>query len=211
MNITSDSFNVMYIASHSVRIHFVLFERLELLKNHILLLLTCYISSSGVMSQMYNRADANKRNFPMPAKGFLVKVELRKTPDKGVGSFAAEFIAVDTKIAELSRSRYFNEEEAVEYLATLPSQEEKHYWLTHVYSASDEKISEDVYDQLIVNHSTVPNTRMIIKDYNDGYVIALRDIQEGEELTDDYRRFPKLPFLDRLRKENGAEWDFLEL
>ena len=163
------------------------------------------------MSQMFHRADANKRNFPMPAKGYLVKVELRKTPDKGVGSYAAEFIPANTKIVEIStESRYFNEEEAVEYLATLPSQEEKHYWLTHVYGVSDDKIGEDVYDQPIVNHSTVPNTRLIIKGYHDGYSIALRDIEEGEELTEDYRKFLKVPFLDRLRKENGAEWDFLE-
>ena len=163
------------------------------------------------MSQMYNRADANKRNFPMPAKGYLVKVELRKTPAKGVGSFAAEFIPVNTKILEISPgSRYFNEEEAVEYLAILTSQEEKHYWLTHVYGVSDDKIGEDVYDQPIVNHSTVPNTHTIIKDYHDGYSIALRDIEEGEELTEDYRRLHKVPFLDRLRKENGAEFDFLE-
>ena len=143
----------------------------------------------------------------MPAKGFLVKVELRKTPDKGIGSFAAEFLPVNTEIS--TGSRYFNEKEAVEYLASLPSQEEKQYWLTHVYGVTDDKIGEDVYEQPIINHSTSPNMHTVINGYYDGYTYALRDIEEGEELTEDYRSLHKSPFLARFRKENGVDWDFI--
>ena len=67
------------------------------------------------------------------------------------------------------------------------------------------KIIKDPYDQDIVNHSEDPN---IFTDCEDVYTIALRDIEEGEELTEDYRHEPS-PFLEKLREEYGVPWDFI--
>ena len=58
---------------------------------------------------------------------------LDKSEGKGIGVFADEFISANTKIAEMTEeSRYILE--SIAYLQSLPSEEEKVYWLTHVYS-----------------------------------------------------------------------------
>ena len=77
-----------------------------------------------------------------------------------------------------------------------------------MYEVKD-KIAEDPYDQLIINHSSTPNVANVFKDYNDGYSYALRDIQAGEEFTEDYKHYSKMPFLEELRKQYGAAWDFI--
>ena len=56
----------------------------------------------------------------------------------------------------------------------------------------------------MLNHSNDPNIRLFIKDYGDGYGYALRDIEEGEELTEDYRNYSFVPFLFRLMQEHGV-------
>ena len=130
------------------------------------------------------------------------------TADKGLGTFAAEFVPANTKVQIICEARYFDEKQALEYLAALPTIEEKRYWLTHVYEVKD-RIAEDPYDQLIINHSSTPSVTTAFKDYNDGYCYALRDIQPGEEFTEDYKHFSKVPFLDELRKQHGVAWDFI--
>ena len=127
------------------------------------------------------------------------------TPDKGLGVFAAEFIPANTIVMGKSTgTMYYDKKEALEYLTSLPSWEEKQYWISHVYEVRN-KIIKDAYDQDIVNHSTDPN---IFYDYDDDNSIALRDIEEGEELTEDYRNEPS-PFLTKLRGEYGVPWDFI--
>lgn len=158
----------------------------------------------------FNGSDTDSGDLPRPARGFCVKAQLRKTPDKGIGVFAAEFIPAGTITSKVSKaSRYFDESQARAYLASLPSVKEKRYWVAHVYQVK-EKIAEDPLDLNMINHSNAPTTRLFITDYNDGYSHALRDIEEGDELTEDYRSYPEVPFLDRLMEEYGVTEDFLK-
>ena len=129
------------------------------------------------------------------------------TADKGLGTFAAEFVPANAKVKIICEARYFDKEQALEHLASLPTIEEKRYWLTHVYEVKD-KLAEDPYDQLIINHSSTPTLDNVFKDYNDGYSYALHDIQPGEEFTEDYNSYPKLPFADELYEQYGITWDF---
>ena len=146
--------------------------------------------------------------IPRPARGFLVKAVLDKSEGKGLGVFADQFIPANTKIAEISgESKYFNEKEALAYLESLPSDEERVYWLAHVYAYKD-KIALDPYDLPMFNHSFSPNTMTVVKDYNDAYTNGLRDILKGEELTDDYNTYPHLPFLDKLMEQHGIVEDY---
>ena len=161
------------------------------------------------LSNVYNCADAKRGPFPRPAKGFSVRVQLQETEDKGIGAFAAEFIPANTKVIKIAgKSRYFDEDETLKYLQSLPSEQERIYWLDHVYGFKD-KVAEDAYDQPIINHSDSPNLLLVLNDYNDGYIYALHDIQEGEELTEDYRSYPELPFLDQLLEQHGIFYDYL--
>ena len=158
---------------------------------------------------IYNRADASTGHFPRPARGFLVNVVLDRSEGKGIGLFADQFIPAETKIAKITKeSRYFNEEEAIAYLKSLPSEEERVYWLTHAYAFKD-KIAEDPYDLLMINHSSSPNLHSVDNDYNDGYIYALRDIEKGEELTEDYNSYPDLPFLNQLMEQHGIDEKYL--
>jgi hypothetical protein len=157
----------------------------------------------------YNSAESLRGELiPRPARGFLVKVVLEKSEGRGLGVFADQFIPANTKIAEISgESKYFNEEEALAYLESLPSDEERVYWLIHVYGFKD-KIALDPYDLLMFNHSFSPNMTMVVNDYNDAYLNALRDILKGEELTEDYNSYPDLPFLDQLLGQYGIVEDY---
>ena len=151
---------------------------------------------------------ANNSDLPRPGIGFSVEVVLKMTEDKGIGSFAAEFIPKDAKIFIITtESKYYDEQEAIAHLASMNNEEEKRYWLSHVYEVKD-KIAEDPDDLLIINHSNEPNMRLCIKEYGDGYCYALRDIEKGEELTEDYKSYPDVPFFDELMKEHGVIEDF---
>lgn len=152
----------------------------------------------------YSTYQKDPGQLPRPAKGFIVKAEVRMTK-YGLGTFAAEFIPANTKVQIMNESRYFSHKEALEYLESLPTIEEKKYWLTHVYEVKG-KVAEDPYDQTIFNHSSTPNLQNVFRDCNDGYSYALRDIQPGEEFT---KRYSIIPFLDELRKQHGVVWDFI--
>ena len=160
---------------------------------------------------VYNRASASCTGpFPRRARGFSVRVLLDKSKGKGIGVFAGEEIPMNTKIAKITEeSRYFNEEEAVAYLDSLPSEEERVYWLTHVYAVKD-KIAEDPHDLLMINHFSSPNIATVINDYGDGYIYAIRKIKDGEELLEDYNTYADLPFLERLMKKHSVTENYLE-
>ena len=151
----------------------------------------------------YTSADTRGGLIPRLARGLLVKAVLDKSEGKGLGVFADQFIPANTKIAEISgESKYFNEKEALAYLESLPSEEERVYWLAHVYAYKD-KIALDSYDVPMINHSFSPNMTLVVKDYNDACINGLRDIFKGEELTEDYNTYPDLPFLDQLIVQYG--------
>ena len=134
--------------------------------------------------------------------GFRVKVELRMTPDKGIGVFAAEFIPANTRVYDY-KTTYYNKEEAIAYLASLSSDEERKWWLEHAYGHNG-KIATEYDDSDMVNHSNNPT---VAENPNDGHEYTTRDVYEGEELTEDYRTYDYVPFFEELCDKYGVtDW-----
>ena len=144
--------------------------------------------------------------LPRPATGFLVRAELRMTPDKGIGVFAAQFIPVKTRIYE-SEPISYSEEEASALLESLPTLEERKHWLEHAYG-SQGKVCIDQDDSTMINHSDNPNMiNELLSEHKHkvkNYSIAVRNIEEGEELTEDYRTYSLTPAYIRLCKKYGV-------
>ncbi|MEM7562499.1 MAG: SET domain-containing protein [Pseudomonadota bacterium] len=86
-----------------------------------------------------------------------------KSPIHGKGLFAKSFIAKDTIIG---------------WLETIPFEKEGDYvlWL------SEKKAVEVVCDLRFINHADQPNSCY----YDDLSVVAIRDINPGEEITHNY-------------------------
>lgn len=127
--------------------------------------------------------------LPRPTTGFLVKAVLQMTPDKGIGVFASQFIPAKTVVYEAEPLSY-TEEEAIVHLETLPTFQERKQWVEHAYGSLG-KICVDPHDIVRVNHSDYPtlfNERVSPTELK-SCSIAVRDIKEGEELTEDYRTY----------------------
>ena len=137
--------------------------------------------------------------------GFRVKVELRMTPDKGIGVFAAEFIPANTRVYDYETT-YYNKEEAIAYLASLSSDEERKWWLEHAYGDKG-KIAIEYDDCDMINHSNNP---ALARNSNDGHNYTTRDVYEGEELTVDYRTHDYVSFFEELRDKYGLTFWFIK-
>ena len=130
--------------------------------------------------------------------GFLVKAELRMTANKGIGVFAKEFIPANTRIDNFNIT-YYNEQETMAYLDSLPTDEHRKYWLEHVYGKKGMIACADGDDKM-VNHSSNPT----LVELEDGHDYTTRDVYEGEELTQDYTAFEdRIPFVDELCRRYG--------
>ena len=132
--------------------------------------------------------DSNE-DLPRPAKGFRGMAELRITPDKGIGVFATQFIPANTWVYEYEGLIY-SKEKAAAILESMSSKEEREYWLDHVYGHNG-KIILLTNDGKFVNHSDDPNVGRFpdFEDCDNDQGCTLRDIREGEELTEDYNTF----------------------
>ena len=140
-------------------------------------------------------------DIPREANGFLVKAEIRQSPGKGLGVFAAEFIPAN-KLIYSSNPLTYTEEEALAYLESLPTNEEKIQWLDFAYGKNG-KVCIDSDDLVRINHSENP-TILIIKGTPIDYGIAARDIEENEELTENYRTYSPTPAYDNVCKKYGV-------
>ena len=151
------------------------------------------------MSQFEGTAES-MADIPRKANGFLVKAEIRQSPGKGLGVFAAEFIPANEKIYS-SNPLTYTEEETLAYLESLPTNEEKTQWLRYAYG-SNGKVCFDSDDLKMINHSENPTIKII-----DGkpiyYGVAARDIEENEELTENYRTYSPTPAYDNMCKKYG--------
>ena len=142
--------------------------------------------------------------LPRRAKGFKIEAELKLAPgNKGIGVFAAQFIPANTQVDD-HHYIYYDEQEALELLASLPNDAERRNWLMHVFG-KDGKIAEHdskVDDGGMVNHDDNP-TMMDL----DGHSYTTRDVHEGEELTEDYRTFEHVDFYEKLCDKYGViDW-----
>ncbi len=113
---------------------------------------------------------------------FLVQTELRNSSVHGFGVFAREFIPAGTRVWEYLDG--FDRRMSPEFVASLPEvarQTVLHYcafWKGAYGTSAD--------NSRFLNHSFTPNLRSFEEPDCD---VALRDIQIGEELTEDYREF----------------------
>ena len=56
----------------------------------------------------------------------------------------------------------------------------------------------------MVNHPNDPNLAV---NYQDGYMYLIKDINRGEELTEDYDKFEEIPFFENLCEKYGVpDW-----
>jgi len=132
-----------------------------------------------------------KNSEIMPIKaGFQVAYEVKESP-YGFGLFAGEFVAKGTLIwkydSGVNVRTYKNLDDINVRLAEL-SVEEQEFFMSHVY-LFDGVMNEILDDGKMWNHSESPNTGSGSgddpnADWYSSY--AIRDIQAGEELFDDY-------------------------
>ena len=168
-----------------------------------------YVCGKPSISDYCNRyiRDNNLDQFPRPAEGFLVRAELKKTPDKGIGVFTCEFIPANTIVSDCASTVYFNEEQTRAVLSSLPSDDVRRYWLEHTWGERGQ-VAYILNDISMVNHSKNPTVYSNSEDIHKCY--ASRDILAGEELTEDYRAFDIVHFQIALYDEFGIDEDYLK-
>jgi uncharacterized protein len=118
----------------------------------------------------------------------LVKTIIAPSTIHGIGLFADQFIPQGTRIWEFTPG--FDLKLSSTFIENTP--EPLHSWLrTHTYCS---RISHQYIlcsdDARFFNHSDTPNTESReVAGEDEVITVAKRDIQPGEELTDDYRTF----------------------
>jgi SET domain-containing protein len=110
----------------------------------------------------------------------LVRTYLDRSPIHGLGVFAAEPIAKETKIWRWAEG--FDRAYSLKQFAKLPKAA-RDFIKFHGYRVDGEILFTADYDRHM-NHSDDPNTYL-----KSGYAIARRRIGKGEEITNDYREF----------------------
>ena len=153
---------------------------------------------------MENPCKTKPLQLPRKANGFKIDAELKLAPGKGIGVFAAQFIPANTRV-DVPCYIYFDEQETLEHLASLPSDKERKEWLEHAWG-EDGKIArcDANYDGAMINHSDNPTTAT---NHQDGYLYTTRDVHEGEELTEDYATYEKVTFYEKLCEKYGVvDW-----
>ena len=140
---------------------------------------------------------------PQGKSGFRVPYEVRSSTIAGRGVFATEPIKRGTLIwayvVNESVIEHHTEDELRLHLAPL-SHDEARDKLEHIYVWGNAGV-EIIDDAKIWNHSPTPNTGNHPDTGESLGSYALRDIAEGEELTDDYGNHHELPWFEALCKE----------
>jgi SET domain-containing protein len=149
----------------------------------------------------------------MASKGFQVQYEVREvSPEMGSGIFAKQFIPMGTLIWKYNDAIdgnvriYRNYDEVSNHLKQLSSADSK-FFMDHVYLYNN-VINEIVDDGKYWNHSEIPNTGCG-EDVNSTY--AIRDIEEGEQLLDDYGTYEYPEWFQQLAVEFAVPQDFITI
>jgi SET domain-containing protein len=79
------------------------------------------------------------------------------------------------------------------------------FLLDHWYFYND-AVNEILDDSQYTNHSEDPSC---VSNPSDGCIYATRDIEPGEELTEDYRTFHTTEWYQMIRNEHNSQWSFL--
>jgi SET domain-containing protein len=101
----------------------------------------------------------------------------------------------------------YNEEECIKYLNSIQTDLEKKFFLDYTLGIKD-KLCFILDDGKYMNHSLSPNC---FTDMDTIVTYALRDIEVGEELFEDYRMFDHPPFLYNLLEKYNCFPDYYEV
>lgn len=162
--------------------------------------------------------------------GFLVPYEIRDIDKKGKGAVAMERIAKGSVVwhGGANASKRYTEQEVREKVK-LMSRPDAGRWLNHAYGVVEDPdaLYESIGDAALYNHSRRPNTGCgeKFKELNGGVDVvkpsnfpasiqfdpanacfALRDIEAGEEITEEYSTYHNPAWYIELCKEYGVEW-----
>jgi SET domain-containing protein len=119
----------------------------------------------------------------------LVKTRLGQSLISGIGLFADQFIPKDTIIWKFTEGVdvKITDERLAELEKEYPTDDLKKYMYrsksSHLHILCGD-------DGRFINHASQPNTLDTSED-DEGFTIAARDIQPGEEITSDYNGFDK--------------------
>ena len=119
-------------------------------------------------------------------------------PGAGVGIFADEFIPKGKTVWKYYPEHHicwYNKRSLERYLDQL-SYEDAYKYLIHVYEWDDDMVFYEKDDGRYINHSFDPN----IYDKNT-HSYAIKDVNPGEEILDNYLTYPTVPWLDELYKK----------
>lgn len=146
--------------------------------------------------------------IPQYGCGFLVPYEIREIAKKGKGAIAQERIARGTVVwhGGENASKRYTEAEVREKVKQM-SREDAGRWLNHAYGVVEDPdvLFESIGDAALYNHSKTPNTGCgtkykevtgadVVKPSNfpssidfdpTNACFALRDIEAGEEITEE--------------------------
>jgi len=166
--------------------------------------------------------------------GFCFQYFVEKTTDKGLGVFAGEAIKQGSIVWRHVQGQYIvYDEQTFKSAIRRKSHAEVLYELTHVFGLADfpSCLIRVFDDGVLVNHSSnanlatndttgsLPSLDVTPPQYlgnvtkallNDRYaLVATRDIQKGEEFTNDYTAEFVPPYYDVLYEQYGVSEDFL--
>jgi hypothetical protein len=143
------------------------------------------------------------KNVPRPARGFSIKADLKmSTNGRGVGVFAAEFLPAGTRVETDRVHTAFTREQAYAFLEAVQNDEQRKWWLEHIYCLDGlMKIDMVELDTMMVNHCDNPT----VVTREDGFDYTTRDVNIGEELTEDYRTYDIVPYYEELCEKYGVE------
>jgi len=168
--------------------------------------------------------------------GFQVPYMIERTDDKGLGVFAGKVIKQGSIVWRHVPGQYvvYDEQTFRKVIARM-SQAEVVYELTHVFGLNEFPgcLIRILDDGVLINHSSNSNlaTSKFVANYmtpdvtsnlnlhnvtealrDDRYaLVATRDIERGEELTNDYAaEVVDPPYYDELYEQFGISEDFLD-
>jgi len=142
--------------------------------------------------------------------GFQVKYEVRETP-LGKGVFVLEPVKQGSLIWRYKKDEnvicFRGEEETLAHLEKLSSYEDRRYFLEHSYNDGG-MLNHILDDGKLVNHSETPNAGAGSEPLS---TCALRDIEKGEELREDYATYEYSAWFLDLCKEYGLDFNYVKM
>ena len=141
--------------------------------------------------------------------GFRIAYEVKESTH-GLGLFAKQFIAKGSLIWKYERGvnvRTYSSEGEVHARLKELSWDERKFFVSHIY-IYDGCVNEILDDGNMWNHSESPNTGQNIEDLESSY--AIRDIEEGEELLDDYGTYDYPAWFISLADKYEVPLDYIE-